>query len=164
MLKKNNLIPAPSHIAAESLLVSGDFIGRVQMAGAKQGSLQMTVTAREWTAGNYFVRIITSLMPGTFLYSQDQPENMRQLATRIEFHKNGGFTHKDKAIEIASHFIHTDGAYGLRPSHGNKVTFIQQIERRNDLCDISGRVYYQAFTENEVLEPRTEEFRIRLTN
>lgn len=163
MLTRNNLTNGLSN-AGECLLVSGDFTRRPTTAGLNQGILQLTVTAREWTAGHYFVRIIMSLMPGIFLYSQDQPKDMQQLATRVEFHKNGGFIHREKAIEVASRFIHSNGAFGLKPCHGNKVTFIQQIERRNDLCDIFGRVHYRAFTEDTMLEPCTEEFRIRLNS
>jgi hypothetical protein len=162
MLPDNNFKRRPPKNAVDSLLVTGNFIGLSRIGRLNQGVSQLTVTAREWTPGHYFVRFIISLRQGTFLYSQNQPANMRSYATRIEFSKNAGFLCEENATVVGAHFIHSDGAYGLKPFMGNKITFIQQVERRNALCDIAGRIHYQAFTENIVLDPCIEDFRIRL--
>lgn len=163
MLTKNKFTHNLSYDTVDSLLVTGDFIGKTRLTTFREGITQLTVTAREWLKGQYFVLIIVSIQPGVALYSQEQPACMRKHATRIEFNQHSGSVSRDCAIEVGTRFTLPNGAIGLRPCHGDKVTFIQQIERSNDLCDIAGKIHYQAFKEDIVLEPCIEEFRIRLS-
>lgn len=148
----------------DGILVSCDFIDGIRLARPNQGVGKITVTAREWQPGKYMIRVIASMQPDTYLFSQSQPDNMKKHATRIVFNKNPGFECKEGIAEVGVRHVHSSGAVGLAPCHKDKIHFIQLAEMRSDLFDISGKIYYQVFKDNLVLEPCSEQFRIRLLN
>ena len=149
---------------ADSLLVNSEFISRDKLACPHQGILQLTVTAREWQTGQYFVRIIVSLQPGAALFSQEQPSALQHRGSRVEFMTFNRLYEKATAVEVGTRFVHSDGSIGLKPCHGDKVTFIHQLVRSKDHSNISGRFYYQAFNEDNVMKPCVENFTIPLTS
>lgn len=152
----------PENPAENLIVVNCHFIPPICVSRPGEGIIQLTVSARQLEGNQYLVRLVISLEPNTFLYSQDQSGDTKWHATHLEFDKARWLVYEEKATELGKRFIHTDNAYGLRPFHGNKVTFLQNIHLLCALPEISGRIYYQAFREHEILEPGEQPFKIPL--
>lgn len=162
MLTRNTLIQRPPLSKKEGLVVNGNFMGNRGLYGASQCVVRLTVAVREAGDRQYYLRVILSLLPGVFLHSQDQPARFRERATRLTFLEKGCVIEKESVAEIGKQFTHFDGARGIRPCTGEKITFIQQIGLDHQVNEISGILIYQPFTEHVVMEQCMEEFSVKL--
>jgi hypothetical protein len=113
----------------------------------------------------YEVQLIATMQKGWHVYSQDQPKDAIAIPTSFSFNKNPLVDFQGKTKEVGKLEKFNDPVLEVTAyQYSNKVVFVQKIKLRGKVkTKVTGKLEFQACTDEKCLPPKTIDFSIPLS-
>ena len=113
----------------------------------------------------YEVQLIATMQKGWHVYSQQQPKEAIAIPTSFSFNKNPLVDLNGKVKEVGKLEKFNDPALDVTAfQYSNKVVFVQKVKLKGKVkTKLTGKLEFQACTDEKCLPPKTIDFAIPLS-
>ena len=113
----------------------------------------------------YEVQLIATMQKGWHVYSQQQPKDAIAIPTSFSFHKNPLVDLDGKVKEVGKLEKFNDPVLDVSAfQYSNKVVFVQKIKLKGKAkTKLTGKLEFQACTDEKCLPPKTIDFSIPIS-
>ena len=132
---------------------------------AQANPITWSFSSKKINDKEYEVQMTATMPKGWHVYSQQQPKEAIAIPTSIAFNKNPLVNLEGKVKEVGKLEKFHDAVLDVSAyQYSNKVVFVQKIKLRGKVkTNVTGKVEFQACTDEKCLPPKTIDFSIPLS-
>ncbi|MBA2746960.1 MAG: hypothetical protein H0U44_12105 [Flavisolibacter sp.] len=132
---------------------------------AQNNPVSWSFSSKKINDKEYEVQMVATMQKGWHVYSQQQPEDAIAIPTSFKFNKNPLVDFEGKVKEVGKLEKFKDVQLDVTAyQYSHKVVFVQKIKLKGKVkTNVSGKLEFQACTDEKCLPPKTVDFTIPLS-
>jgi DsbC/DsbD-like thiol-disulfide interchange protein len=130
-----------------------------------QNPVSWSFSSKKISDKEYEVQLTATMQNGWHVYSQQQPADAIAIPTSFNFNKNPLVEIDGKVKEVGKLEKFRDPQLDVTAfQYSNKVVFVQKVKLKGKVkTNVTGKLEYQACTDEKCLPPKTVDFSIPLS-
>jgi DsbC/DsbD-like thiol-disulfide interchange protein len=130
-----------------------------------QNPVSWSFSSKKISDKEYEIQLTATMQNGWHVYSQQQPADAIAIPTSFNFNKNPLVEMDGKVKEVGKLEKFRDPQLDVTAfQYSNKVVFVQKVKLKGKVkTNVTGKLEYQACTDEKCLPPKTVDFSIPLS-
>jgi DsbC/DsbD-like thiol-disulfide interchange protein len=135
------------------------------VSAQSQNPVSWSFSTKKISDKEYEVQLTATMQNGWHVYSQQQPSDAIAIPTTFNFNKNPLVELEGKVKEVGKLEKFRDPLLDVTAfQYSNKVVFVQKVKLKGKVkTNVTGKLEYQACTDEKCLPPKTVDFSIPLS-